>query len=61
MNLALRDFSKIFLNTDHGGIKKKSRIAVFIDGKRKLKRNNYQEWGLNPRGQYVHWNLSPTP
>ena len=21
----------------------------------------YQEWGLNPRGQYVHWILSPTP
>ena len=26
MNLALRDFSKILLNTNHGGIKKKVEL-----------------------------------
>ena len=30
-----------------------------------LKKNyihkQYQEWGSNPRGQHVHWILSPTP
>ena len=25
------------------------------------KKKKYQEWGSNPRGQHVHWNLSPTP
>ena len=30
-------------------------------GKAVKKKTFYQEWGSNPRGQHVHWILSPTP